>query len=181
MWSYDANVSFMARSNLSDATLEKMRAAATREQLNGMYIKNGTLMVLDGGQVKLAHKVSQVGGKQAPFRVHFAAAPGKKQVQDTVVEVADLQIATSTGTLGGVEHLLFGYKDGAFRGTDGGYLHVVDAVPALAGADAFTGMSVVQWGIGESRPALSTASELGLSEFLTSSWARRSTRGRSET
>ena len=167
MWSYDANVSFMARSNLSDATLEKMRAAATREQLNGMYIKNGTLMVLDGGQVKLAHKVSQVGGKQAPFRVHFAAAPGKKQVQDTVVEVADLQIATSTGTLGGVEHLLFGYKDGAFRGTDGGYLHVVDAVPALAGADAFTGMSVVQWGIGESRPALSTASELGLSEFLT--------------
>ena len=70
MWSYDANVSFMARSNLSDATLEKMRAAATREQLNGMYIKNGTLMVLDGGQVKLAHKVSQVGGKQAPAYGH---------------------------------------------------------------------------------------------------------------
>ena len=167
MWSYDADVSFMARSNSSDATLEKIRAAATREQLNGMYVKKGTLMVLEGGQVKLATKVSQVGGKQAPFRIHFAAAPGKKQSQDTVVEAVDLQTATGTGTLGGVEHLLFGYKEGAFRGTDGGYLHVVDAVPALAGADAFSGMSVVQWGMGESRPALSTASELGISEFLT--------------
>ena len=86
MWSYDADVSFMARSNSSDATLEKIRAAATREQLNGMYVKKGTLMVLEGGQVKLATKVSQVGGKQAPFRIHFAAAPGKKQSQDTVVE-----------------------------------------------------------------------------------------------
>ena len=76
----------MTRSNNSDATLEKIRAAASREQLNGMYIKNGTLIVLEGGQVKLAHNVSQVGGNQAPFRVHFAAAPGKKQVQDTVVD-----------------------------------------------------------------------------------------------
>ena len=132
MWSYDADVSFMARSNSSDATLEKIRAAATREQLNGMYVKNGTLMVLEGGQVKLATKVSQVGGKQAPFRIHFAAAPGKKQSQDTVVEAVDLLTATSTGTLWGVEHLLFGY------------LHVVDAVPALAGADAFSGMSVAR-------------------------------------
>ena len=43
-------------------------------------------MVLDGGQFNLAHKVSQVGGKQAPFRIHFTAAPGKKQVQDTIVK-----------------------------------------------------------------------------------------------
>ena len=49
MWSYDANVSFIARSNESDATLEKIRAAASREQLNGMYVKNGMPMVLDGG------------------------------------------------------------------------------------------------------------------------------------
>ena len=74
------------------------------QQLNGMYVKNGTLIVLEGGQVKLAHNVSQVGGKQAPFRVHFAAAPGKKQVQDTVVNVADLVAATSAGTLDGEQH-----------------------------------------------------------------------------
>ena len=163
---YDANVSFMARSNSSDATLEKMKAAATREQLNSMYIKNGTLVVLENGQVKLAHKVSQIGGKTAPFRVHFAASPGKKVVQDTVIEADDLHIATGTGTLSGVEHLLFGYKGGAFRGTDGGHLHVVDAVPARDGADAFSGMSVVQWGLGESRPALSNAIEMDISDFL---------------
>ena len=156
----------MARSNSSDATLEKMKAAATREQLNSMYIKNGTLVVLENGQVKLAHKVSQIGGKTAPFRVHFAASPGKKVVQDTVIEADDLHIATGTGTLSGVEHLLFGYKGGAFRGTDGGHLHVVDAVPARDGADAISGMSVVQWGLGESRPALSNAIEMDISDFL---------------
>ena len=51
----------------SDATLEKMKAAATREQLNSMYIKNGTLVVLENGQVKLAHKVSQIGRQDSPL------------------------------------------------------------------------------------------------------------------
>ena len=63
-----------------------------------MYIKNGTLIVLESGLVKLAHKVSQVGGKQAPFKLHFAAAPGRKPVQDTVVEVADIVTTTGVGT-----------------------------------------------------------------------------------
>ena len=67
MWSYDADVSFMVESNDSAASLDTIRAAASREQLNAFYVKTGTLMVKIDGQVKLAYKVSQVGGKSAPL------------------------------------------------------------------------------------------------------------------
>jgi len=156
----------MVKSNDSDASLETIRAAASREQLNAVYVKTGTLMVKNNGQVKLAYRVSQVGGKSAPFRVNFAAAPGSKQAHDTIVDVADLVAATGCGTLDGVKHLLFGYKGGAFRGTDGKYLQVIDAVPAAAGVPAFSKMSVVQWEQGKRKPALSSATEMELSEFL---------------
>ena len=82
MWSYDSNVSFMVRSLDSDVSLDKIRAAANREQLNGLYIKAGTLITMDDGQCKLAYKVSQIRGKSAPFKVNFAA-PGNKPGQDT--------------------------------------------------------------------------------------------------
>jgi hypothetical protein len=47
--------------------LDTIRAAANREQLNAFNVKTGTLMVKIDGQVKLAYKVSQVGGKSAPL------------------------------------------------------------------------------------------------------------------
>ena len=166
MWSYDASVSFLVKANNSDVSLEKIRSAASREQLNGLYIKAGTLMVLNDGQCKLAYKVSQVGGKSAPFRVSFAASPGSRPVQDTVVNVADLMAATGCGTLDGVKHLLFGYKGGSFRGTDGSYLEVIDAVPAAGRELAFSSVSVIQWGTGKRKPALSSATVMGLDDLF---------------
>ena len=108
MWSHNSNVSFLVKANDSDVSLKKIQSATSREQLNGLYIKTGTLLVLNDGQCKLAYRVSQVGGKSAPFRVSFAASPGSRPVQDTVVNVADLIAATGCGTLEGVKHLLFG-------------------------------------------------------------------------
>ena len=166
MWSYDSNVSFLVKANDSDVSLEKIRSAASREQLNGLYIKAGTLMVLNDGQCKLAYKVSQVGGKSAPFRVSFAASPGSRPVQDTVVNVADLIAATGGGTLDGVKHLLFGYKGGSFRGTDGSYLQVIDAVPAAGRELAFSSLSVIQWETGKRKPAISNATVMGLEDLF---------------
>jgi hypothetical protein len=57
----------MVESNDSAASLDTTRAAASREQLNAFYVKTGTLMVKIDGQVELAYKVSQVGGKSAPL------------------------------------------------------------------------------------------------------------------
>ena len=45
----------MVKSNDSDASLETIRAAASREQLNAVCVKTGTLMVKFNGQVKLAY------------------------------------------------------------------------------------------------------------------------------
>ena len=102
MWSSDANVSFLVKANESDATLAGIRAAANREQLNDLYVKNGTLIILEGGsdegKVKVACKVSQIGGASAPLKVHFAADPGKKSRQDTVVSANDLA-GTGDGSL----------------------------------------------------------------------------------
>ena len=166
MWSYDSNVSFLVKANDSDVSLEKIQSAASREQLNGLYIKAGTLMVLNDGQCKLAYKVSQVGGKAAPFRVSFAASPGSRPVQDTVVNVADLIAATGCGTLEGVKHILFGYKGGSFRGTDGSYLQVIDAVPAAGRELAFSSVSVIQWETGKRKPTLSSATVMGLDDLF---------------
>ena len=70
-----------------------IRAAASREQLNDLYVNHGTLIILEGGsdesKVKVACRVSQIGGASAPLKVHSAADPGKKAVQDTVVSAND--------------------------------------------------------------------------------------------
>ena len=166
MWSHDSNVSFMVRSLDSDVSLDKIRAAANCEQLNGLYIKAGTLIMMDDGQCKLAYKVSQIGGKSAPFKVNFAAAPGNKPGQDTVVEVVDLITATGCGTLEGVKHIWFGYKSGSFRGTDCNHLQVIDAVQAVAGAFLFSKMSVLQWDNGKRKPALSNVTVMELGELF---------------
>jgi hypothetical protein len=80
--------------------------------------------------------------------------------------VADLITATSCGTLEGVKHILFGYKNGSFRGTDGNHLQVVDAVQAVAGAFLFSRMSVLQWDNGKRKPALSNVTVMELGELF---------------
>ena len=131
MWSDSDNGSFMACAADSSATLELIGAAVSREELNALYVKNGTLLILTGGTKKVAHKVSQTGGSKAPFRVHFAACPGTKPVADTIINIEDLAgTMNANGRLAGAEHLLFGYKGGAFRGANGMHLHVVDVVGA---------------------------------------------------
>jgi len=137
----------------------------SREQLNELYVKNGTLLMLKDGRAKAAYKVSQTGGSQEPFRVHFAASPGKKPVHDTLVIAADLA-ASIEGGFEGAEHILFGYKGGAFRGTDGSYLYVVDVVAAVGAEDAVSKLSVVQWSTGQIRPALENATVMELADFV---------------
>ena len=64
MWSYGGSVSFVAKTNASDATRDKIAGAATREQLNAVWVRPGTLVVLSGdagtGAVKMAYKVWQI-------------------------------------------------------------------------------------------------------------------------
>ena len=98
MWSYDSNVSFMVKSYESEVSLDTIRTPANRELLNELYVKAGTLVMMNDGQCKLAHQVTQVGCKSAsaPFRVNFAAAPGSRLAQDSVIEVADMIAATTS-------------------------------------------------------------------------------------
>ena len=165
MWSYAGNVSFAVGATDCRASAGLIAAAVSREQLNELYVKNGTLLILKDGKAKAAYKVSQTGGSQEPFRVHFAASPGKKPVNDTLVIAADLA-ASIEGGFEGAEHILFGYKGGAFRGTDGGYLYVVDVVAAVGAEDAVSKLSVVQWSTGQVRPALENATVMELADFV---------------
>ena len=165
MWSYAGNVSFAVGATDCRASAGLIAAAVTREQLNELYVKNGTLLILKDGKAKAAYKVSQTGGSQEPFRVHFAASPGKKPVHDTLVIAADLA-ASIEGGFEGAEHILFGYKGGAFRGTDGSYLYVVDVVAAVGAEDAVSKLSVVQWSTGQVRPALENATVMELADFV---------------
>ena len=139
MWSSDANVSFMVKSYDSEVSLDMVRTPANRELLNELYVKAGTLVMMNDGQCKLAHKVTQVGGKSAtaPFGVNFAAAPGSRLAQDSIINVADIIAATTSGTLERVKHILFGYRGGVFRDLDGDCLQVIGSVPTAAGALAF--------------------------------------------
>jgi hypothetical protein len=151
----------------SSATLELIGAAVSREELNALYVKNGTLLILTGGTKKVAHKVSQTGGSKAPFRVHFAACPGTKPVADTIINIEDLAgTMNANGRLAGAEHLLFGYKGGAFRGANGMHLHVVDVVGAAGREGSISKVSVVTWATGETRPDLSTATTMEIEDFL---------------
>jgi hypothetical protein len=161
MWSYSGNVSFVVGATGCAASAELIAAAVSREELNELYVKNGTLLILKDGKAKAAHKVSQTGGSREPFRVHFAASPGSKPVRDTLVKAADLA-GSIEGGLESAEHVLFGYNGGAFRGTDGSYLQVIDAVAAVGAEDTISKLSVVQWVIGEVKPALVNATVIEL-------------------
>ena len=174
MWSYSGNVSFVVGATGCAASAELIAAAVSREELNELYVKNGTLLILKDGKAKAAHKVSQTGGSREPFRVHFAASPGIfrvhfaaspgiKPVRDTLplMKAADLA-GSIEGVLESAEHVLFGYNGGAFRGTDGSYLQVIDAVAAVGAEDTISKLSVVQWVIGEVKPALVNATVIEL-------------------
>ena len=163
----DGNVSFVACATDSSATLELVGAAVSREELNALYVKNGTLLILAGGTKKVAHTVSQTGGSKAPFRVHFAACPGTKPGADTIINAEDLAgTINDNGGLAGVEHLLFGYKGGAFHGANGTHLHVVDVVGAAGREGSISKVSVVTWATDETRPDLSTATTMEMEDFL---------------
>ena len=68
-----------------------------------------------------------------PFRVNFAAAPGSKQAQDTIVDVADLVAATGCGERW-MELSIFCLvaREASFAARMVSYLQVIDAVPAAA-------------------------------------------------
>ena len=59
MWSDADCVSFMACATDSSATLELIGAAVSRVELNALYAKNGTMLILKDGRTKAAYKVSQ--------------------------------------------------------------------------------------------------------------------------
>ena len=165
MWSYSGNVSFAVGATGCTASAELIAAAASREELNELYVKNGTLLILKDGRAKAAYKVSQTGGRDEPFRVHFAANPGSKPVRDTLVAAGELAKINAVG-LDGADHMMFGFRGGAFRGTDGSFLHVVDAVAPLSNEDTISKLSVVQWVEGAVRPDLANATELTIDDFF---------------
>jgi hypothetical protein len=147
------NVSFAVGATGCTASAELIAAAASREELNELYVKNGTLLILKDGRAKAAYRVSQTGGSKEPFRVHFAANPGSKPVRDTLVAAGEFAKINAVG-LDGADHMMFGFREGAFRGTDGSFLHVIDAVAPLSNEDTISKLSVVQWVEGAVRPDL---------------------------
>ena len=69
--------------------------------------------------------------------------------------------------------MMFGFRGGAFRGTDGSFLHVVDAVAPLSNEDTISKLSVVQWVEGAARPDLANATELTIDDFFKEFYGKR--------
>ena len=114
MWSLghdDSDVSLYARAEGSLVTLEQIRGAKTRAQLNELYVMNGTMIVTsdDPPRFLMAHKVTKPGG--GSYLVHFAAEAGRRPSRDVVLTWQQLAAAES---LEGVLHMVFGVLGGTF-------------------------------------------------------------------
>ena len=56
MWAYAGNVSFAVGATDCTASADLIAAAVSREQLNGLYVKNGALLILKDGKAKAAYQ-----------------------------------------------------------------------------------------------------------------------------
>ena len=146
MWTFgdDDSVSLYARAEAGTVTLEQIREAETRAQLNELYVRNGTVLVTseEPARYLMAFKVSKPGG--AAYQVHFAAEPGKRAAKDMVITGQQLAAMQTVG-MEGVKHMLFGLVGGTFTHTESGMKLRVRRTSTWAGTETVAEVVVVQF------------------------------------